>query len=171
MSHGSVTMRHGGSVDDRIGVAEERDGLGRTCSGSETARDTVPRSRRKNEANRPTGAPVPLPSLAPFFSALAVLFLQPGTLFPVPPESQSWTFFHRKKSNSPRPLKIGGKVHHQTYTPANRAAHQTSFVINIIRSGIQAAHQHRSCNNIGGVPRLQIRVRSAHQVLQGGNKS
>ena len=102
-------MRHGGSVDDRIGVAEERDGLGRTRSGSETTREDAPRLRRKNEANRPTGAPVPLPSLAPFFSALAVLFLQPGTLFPVPPKSQSWTFFHGKKSNHPRALKIGGK--------------------------------------------------------------
>ena len=106
MSHGSVTMRHGGSVDDRIGVAEERDGLGRTCSGSETARELVPQSRRKPEANRPTGAPVPLPSLAPFFLALAVLFLQPGTLFHVPQTLESTRFLHRKISYHPRALKV-----------------------------------------------------------------
>ena len=89
-----------GRIDDRrIGVAsvEERQGMGRTGSVSETAREAVPQSRRKNEANRPTEAPVPLPSLAPLFSAFAVLFLQPGTLFLVPQNSQSTTFLHRKK--------------------------------------------------------------------------
>jgi hypothetical protein len=51
---------------DRIGVADERDRLGRTRSSSETAGGVLPRSRRKNEASRPTRAPVPLPSLACF---------------------------------------------------------------------------------------------------------
>ena len=32
---------------------------------------------------------MPLPSLAPFFSAFAVLFLQPGTLIPVPQNLES----------------------------------------------------------------------------------
>jgi hypothetical protein len=109
MSHGSVTMRHGGSVDDRIGVAEERDGLGRTRSVSETTREAEPRSRRKNEANRPTGAPVPLPSLAPFFSALAVLFLQPGTLFPVPPNPRK----------SQAPSKLGDEGYKTRYLRRN----------------------------------------------------
>ena len=56
----------GRRVDGRIGVADERDRLGRTRSSSETAGGVLPRSRRKNEASRPTRAPVPLPSLACF---------------------------------------------------------------------------------------------------------
>ena len=56
----------GKCVNDRIGVADERDRLRRTRSGSETIGGVLPRSRRKIEAIRPTRAPVPLPSLACF---------------------------------------------------------------------------------------------------------
>ena len=54
----------GKCVNDRIGVADERDRRRRTRSGSETIGGVLPRSRRKIEASRPTRAPVPLPSLA-----------------------------------------------------------------------------------------------------------
>ena len=72
-----------GRIDDRrIGVAEDRDGLGRTCSVSATARDTVlEKTKRIDPQERRCPSPR---SRAPFFSALAVLFLQPGTLFAVP---------------------------------------------------------------------------------------
>ena len=62
----------GRRVDDRIGVADERDRLGRTgtSSGSETAGGVLPRSRRKNEASRPTLKSSGAAPLARMFSLL-----------------------------------------------------------------------------------------------------
>ena len=59
----------GRRVDDRTGVADERDRLGRTRSSSETAGGVLPRSRRKKRSE-PTHKSSGAAPLARMFSLL-----------------------------------------------------------------------------------------------------